>query len=107
VGSNIRRRSIRYYIAKAGAEPVGTINVQVLNGQAYIYGFVVRPEYRGRGYGRQILARTIADITGEHAQPVLLEVEADNHAALALYRSCGFEITNTFDYYRTDTSIVE
>jgi ribosomal protein S18 acetylase RimI-like enzyme len=100
VVSDIRNRSIQYYIANADDQPVGTINVQVLNGQPYIYGFVVRPEYRGRGFGRQILTRVIADIVLDRPQPVFLEVESDNTPALGLYHSTGFTITHTYDYYR-------
>ena len=80
--------------------PIGTLNVQNLGGEAYIYGFVVRQEQRGRGYGKEILARTIADILAERPQPVFLEVETENDPAFGLYRSFGFEVITTYDYYR-------
>jgi ribosomal protein S18 acetylase RimI-like enzyme len=101
VADNMRRQSHRYYIARLGGAPAGTLNIQILSGDAYVYGFVVAAELRGRGYGRQILARAIADLIEEHhGQPVLLEVETENTPALGLYRSLGFVETHTFDYYR-------
>jgi len=96
----------RYYIARLHDTPVGTANIQILDGDAYIYGFVVHAEYRGRGYGRQILAHMIAEIAAERAQPVFLEVETNNAPALALYYAFGFRITHTFDYYGIDVAQV-
>jgi ribosomal protein S18 acetylase RimI-like enzyme len=86
----------QYYIATLAQQPIGTLNVQTIDGQAYIYGFVVRSEQRGRGYGKEILARAIEDIAAEHPQPIYLEVETDNTPALALYRSFGIEVVTTY-----------
>jgi ribosomal protein S18 acetylase RimI-like enzyme len=103
IADNMRRPVYQYYIARLDGTPAGTLNVQILNGDAYIYGFVVRQEYRGRGYGRQILTHVIADIAASRPQPLFLEVETDNTPALGLYRSAGFEIVRTYDYYRVSS----
>jgi ribosomal protein S18 acetylase RimI-like enzyme len=97
---NMQSPIYQYYIATLDREPIGTLNVQNLGGEAYIYGFVVRPDQRGRGYGREILARAIADIIAARPQPVFLEVETENDPAFGLYRSFGFEVTTTYDYFR-------
>jgi ribosomal protein S18 acetylase RimI-like enzyme len=102
IAMNIRQPHYRYYIARLGETPVGTLNIQILNGDAYVYGFVVRAEYRGRGYGRQLLAQIMAETIAERAQPIFLEVETENAPALGLYHSLGFRITHTFDYYRLE-----
>jgi ribosomal protein S18 acetylase RimI-like enzyme len=103
IAAAIMMQSRQYYTAKVDGQTVGTINIDIIDGDAYIYGFVVRPEQRGRGYGRQILARTIEEIVSERPQPVFLEVETNNAVALSLYRSLGFTITDTHDYYRVET----
>ena len=100
IAANMGLPYYRYYIARLGAAAVGTLNIQILNGDAYVYGFVVRPEYRGRGYGRRMLAQIAAETMAERVQPLFLEVETENATALGLYRSLGFQITHTFDYYR-------
>lgn len=100
VSRNMQSPVYQYFIATLDREPIGTLNVQNLGGIMYIYGFVVRPEQRGRGYGKEILARAIAALVAERPQPVYLEVETENDPALGLYRSFGFEVTTTFDYYR-------
>ena len=104
IADNMRRPTYTYYIARLGETAVGTANLQILDQRPYIYGFVVRPEYRGRGYGRQILAHMIAGISAAQPEPVFLEVEQDNTPALGLYRSFGFEPVATFDYYRVNIS---
>jgi ribosomal protein S18 acetylase RimI-like enzyme len=100
VAHNMQSPFYQYYIATLDREPIGTLNVQNLGGDAYIYGFVVRPDQRGRGYGKEILARAIADIVAERPQPVFLDVETENDPAFGLYRSFGFEVITTYDYYR-------
>jgi ribosomal protein S18 acetylase RimI-like enzyme len=100
VARNMQSPVYQYYIAALDGQPIGSLNVQTLGGDAYIYGFVVLPEQRGRGYGKEILARTIADITAARPQPVFIEVETNNDPAYGLYRALGFEVTTTYDYYR-------
>src|SRR5690606_7524623 len=101
------RRSIadgsrHYYVAKVDSTTIGTVNIDVIDGLPYIYGFVVVPEQRGKGYGRQMLTRLLDLIAAEHSGPILLEVETENLVALSLYSSLGFEITQTFEYFRVD-----
>lgn len=89
----------QYYIGKLGGTPIGALSMQINGGQAGIYGFGVWPEYRGRGYGRQILARAIQAALAAGATSVILEVAPENDRALGLYQSVGFEETNRYDYY--------
>lgn len=48
----------------------------------------VDPDYQGRGIGRRLLDELLAFADGG---AVYLEVRTDNDAAIALYRSTGFE----------------
>ncbi|MNW11442.1 ribosomal-protein-alanine N-acetyltransferase [compost metagenome] len=66
----------------------------------FIYGFCVLPEYRGKGYGRQILSQTITALKEkDQAVEIKLEVSVENEKALGLYESCGFATRNANDYY--------
>lgn len=102
IENNMRKPNYHYYIARAGGTAAGTANVQQLNGEAYIYGLVVRPEYRGRGYGRQLMLRMLADHAAGSDQPMYIEVETENTPAHTLYRSLGFAHVATFDYFRVE-----
>ncbi|OUE10103.1 tRNA N6-adenosine threonylcarbamoyltransferase [Clavibacter michiganensis] len=58
---------------------------------------------RGRGIGRALLTRLLAEAHGRGAREVLLEVRADNPVAQALYASLGFEpIAVRPHYYQPD-----
>ena len=89
----------RYRVARLGDEPIGAIRTVHEGGAVYVASFAVAPARQGRGYGRQILARTVAALLAEPARPILLEVESDNRQALALYASCGFVTTQRYGYY--------
>jgi ribosomal protein S18 acetylase RimI-like enzyme len=80
--------------------PIGKINVRQNGGEAFIYGFSVMTEYRGRGYGRDILSETVAVIKShDDTASIALEVAVDNERALGLYKSCGFRVSNANDYF--------
>jgi len=95
----------RFYMLTFGGtdlgcdEPIGSLRLDEMEQLVGIYGFVVRPEYRGRGYGRQLLQEVIHSIHNEGSKGIMLEVDVDNTNALGLYLSCGFEIVTTYDYY--------
>ena len=102
---NVMARSDRfYYVGALDGAVIGKLDVQFAGEQeAFIFGFGVLPEYRGKGYGRQILAQTIQELLANGRRQIALEVSTDNKNALSLYQSCGFEETGSYDYYRLPT----
>ena len=105
VSSVAARPNQQFYLATFGDEqlgchePVGTLRVEDENGEYGIYGFIVHPEYRGRGYGRQILQEVIHVTREKSDKPIMLDVDVTNTNALGLYSSAGFETRTTYDYY--------
>ena len=103
--SAFERPNQRFYLATYGGddvscgEPVGTVRIEEMPQEIGIYGFFVRPEYRGRGHGRQIMEEAIIAIRESSQKPIMLEVDANNFTALNLYRSQGFVIERTYEYY--------
>lgn len=93
----------RTWIAELGEikEPIGKLGAMVEPGaNGFIYGFCVMPDFRGKGYGRQILSQTITALQErDQAEHIKLEVSAQNEKALGLYESCGFATKNSNDYY--------
>ncbi len=89
----------QYYLGLLDGKPVGKIDVVFNAHEAVIYGFSVLPAYQGRGYGRQMLARTIQEIMAQGQSHIELEVDVENPHALALYQSCGFKNAGRYDYY--------
>jgi len=92
----------RSYVGTLDGTPIGKIDVSFNMHEALIAGFGVLPEYRGRGYGRQLLAQTVQEILAAGQPHIVLEVAPENRHALSLYRSCGFKETHIYDYYSLD-----
>ncbi|MYL48196.1 GNAT family N-acetyltransferase [Halobacillus litoralis] len=78
---------------------IGKVHLEVQNGVGGVYGLGVLPEYRRKGYGREILMKAVKILKERQVQQIMLQVEVKNNHALNLYRSCGFEETSTMDYY--------
>jgi ribosomal protein S18 acetylase RimI-like enzyme len=62
-----------------------------------VLGMGIVAEHRHRGLGRRLLLETLARARG--LRRIELVVRADNSAAIALYRSCGFEVEGTCRSY--------
>ena len=97
-----------YYLAVFGdeevgcREPVGSFRLDAMGDVIGIYAFCVHPDYQGRGYGRQMLQEAIRLIREQGSSTIILDVEVQNARAVNLYRSCGFDIRTTYDYYIID-----
>ncbi|MFD2614250.1 GNAT family N-acetyltransferase [Paenibacillus gansuensis] len=86
------------WMIDAGGETVGKLRVILENEQAWIYGFVILPEWRGQGIGRKALQQVVKNLDAA-GRSVHLEVEVRNEHALGLYKSVGFEAVHSQDYY--------
>ncbi|MFT5874783.1 MAG: ribosomal protein S18 acetylase RimI-like enzyme [Clostridium sp.] len=87
------------YMAEIDNKIIGKVNLQICAGVGGIYGLGVHPEYRGKGYGREILTLAIEKLKQQKSAEIMLEVVTKNKNALNLYTSCGFEETSQMDYY--------
>lgn len=80
--------------------PIGKINVMQEEGSAFLFGFSILSEHRGKGYGRWALQSVIRHIRKHQPSAAIeLEVAVENDRALGLYTSCGFQVRNVNDYY--------
>lgn len=86
------------YLATLAGKPLGTLRLDYGDGTVGIYGFVVHPDYRGRGYGRQMLEYVIRQVYDQGPREIMLEVDTTNENAIGLYGSCGFHVRTTYDY---------
>ena len=76
------------YIAEEGGEAVGYIEMTTLADENEPIQILVKPECRGKGYGRALLQTAIEN---NFPKKMVLEVDADNTPALNLYLSLGFQ----------------
>ena len=73
-------------------------------GEAELLTLATAPEMRRQGRARRHLALFEAEAHRRGARTAFLEVAADNHSAVALYRSAGYaEVGRRPGYYRRAT----
>ncbi len=90
-------------LAELSSRPLGLVFATVLGEEAEILTLGVAPSARRQGIARALLADLFARARGRGATRVVLEVAADNAAALALYESEGFRTVGMRrGYYHRD-----
>lgn len=94
-------QSIRIHkVASLKGKKIGKISVFLSEKEAYIYGFCLFPDFRGKGHGKTILQETVESLITQGHSNISLEVECKNKGALTLYQRRGFEVTADYDYYK-------
>jgi ribosomal-protein-alanine N-acetyltransferase len=89
-----------YVACDARRHVAGFLMLRLLGDETELITIAVDPKWRGKGLGRALLRAAFADLIQSSARRMLLEVAADNPAALKLYRSEGFaEIGRREGYY--------
>jgi len=79
----------------------GYVVVGVVGDMADLDRIGVHPGHRRRGVARMLLDRAVESAVADGAVRLLLEVAANNHAAVAFYEGVGFvEIARRRRYYR-------
>ena len=97
-------------IATDGSAVTGYAVLRVVGGTAELHRMAVAPWRRRARVGSTLLDAVLSTAWGCGCTEVLLEVRADNVAALALYERCGFaELTRRRAYYadRADALVLK
>jgi mycothiol synthase len=68
-------------------------------GKGRIYMLGVDPDYRGRGFGRQLLLVGLSYLKRKGRRVIELTVDRENKAACALYKSVGFKLWTSSLWY--------
>lgn len=93
-------RPCAYASAIAGDDVVAVGRAVADTGWAGVFGMATRPEARGRGAGRSVLAALSGWAGAQEADRMYLQVERDNTPALRLYELMGFRELCGY-HYRT------
>ncbi len=87
-----------FALAFVDGRPAG-VGFAVLDGQwVGLFGIAVHPGLRRRGVGTAVSARLMHWGVSKGATDAYLQVEVDNHPALALYKRLGFTTLYTYWY---------
>ncbi|MDR3597976.1 GNAT family N-acetyltransferase [Clostridium sp.] len=88
------------YMIELNNKVIGKINIEYNNDSAFIFGFGLLPEFRGKGYGKAALKEALKLINERNINKVSLDVAAKNSKALNLYKSCDFKEISVMNYYK-------
>ncbi len=92
----------RCYGAFEGDRLAGYLIVSRYVDAWHVMNLAVDEPYRGRGLGRSLLERLVADTRGDGTRGYTLEVRVSNHGAIRLYERTGFTPTGIRRGYYTD-----
>ena len=99
------RRCRSAFLARRNARPVGWVAGRVLaSGRGYVDMLAVAMSERRRGLGRALLLHAFADLQVAGGRDLTLEAQAENAAALGLYRSVGLDVEREMRIYATATN---
>lgn len=87
------------YVIEVDNVVIGKSRLEINDNIGGIYGLEVLPNFRGKGYGRELLIQSIKKLKESNVKSITLQVESNNKNALNLYKSCGFKENYTMDYY--------
>ncbi|MTK11833.1 MAG: GNAT family N-acetyltransferase [Clostridiaceae bacterium] len=88
------------YMVELNERVIGKIGVSYSDDSAFISGFGILPDFRGKGYGKASLKEALRLINEKSIYEIELDVECKNNNALNLYKACGFEELSVMSYYK-------
>ena len=86
----LRMAEARLWVAKEEARSIGFLAARRVVDEVHVLSVAVALAQRRRGVARSLLDALLRDETASGARTALLEVQASNRAARALYASTGF-----------------
>jgi ribosomal protein S18 acetylase RimI-like enzyme len=100
VSEQFQSKNILNFVAEYDNKIIGKINVLTDHVPCYIFGFSVLPSYQGKGFGSEILLKTLHMLEKQNIDQISLEVSVENLNALKLYENVGFYVSTGYDYFR-------
>ena len=79
------------YVMEKDNTIIVKVRLEVIDGIGGVYGLEVLPDFRGYGYGRELLIFSIKKLKEVNVKTITLQVVTENKNALNLYKSCGFK----------------
>lgn len=91
----------RYVVAEVDGKIIGYGGMWNVAGEGHITNIAIHPDFRGRGYGNDIVHSLIQMAKKEDVLKMTLEVRESNVVAQKLYRKYGFVACGVrYKYYQ-------
>jgi len=117
-GDLLRRRNFRHLLTRGNAQTLlaiqdgevagyATILFRRPSTKARLYSIAVRPAYRGRGIGTQLVRAAERVASERGCSSMRLEIRSDNEASISLFDGLGYRCgESTAGYYEDGMSAV-
>ena len=100
----LRGRNCIGMVAEHDEEVVGFMIYELHNNQLHILNFAVRPDFRRRNVGRQMIQKLIGKLSQQRRNRIVLEIRETNLAAQLFFQKLGFRAISVLrDYYEDST----
>lgn len=91
------------FVAYDGVIRVGYSQIYDIRDDQLEVGFVIHPDFQGKGFGKEIVIATINKALELFSnRKIILYVKRDNQRAIHIYRSIGFECVGFTDFKTED-----
>mgnify|MGYP003573204039 CR=1 FL=1 len=95
--------TLKYVDQTRAQKVIGYIICRLVKAELHILRIAVKPQWRGRGLAKRLLARAFTQAAKKGAGSAFLEVRPSNQSAIALYHRQGFRLIGKKPDYYTDT----
>lgn len=97
--ATMKNKALQLYVFYVNERLLGSVTVEVtVTKQGYLFGYVIKKELRGKGYGQIALKMTLKYLQQQGLKVLKLAVEKENNIARHIYSKQGFQIVTTLEY---------
>lgn len=100
IENTFKSDSRKQYLGLLNGEIVGLVSASEDNQEVSIFGFGILPEFRSKGYGKELLYLLVGSLLQSGKTQITLEVDSENEYAFELYKKSGFRVEVAYEYYQ-------
>ena len=89
------------YVLEKNNIIIGKVHLRWQDNSVFLADLAVTKHEQRKGLGTKLIAHSVRMAALQKKATLLLDVEAKNQLALALYQRLGFVISNAHDYWKT------
>jgi len=89
---------VKAYVTEIGSEVIGFMELNIRNFAEgsrssklpYVEAWYIKPEYRGNGYGKQLMNKADQWAISQGYSELASDTEIDNHRSISMHKHLGF-----------------
>jgi len=98
----LKRAAAHYFVMEEEGKVAGYMGYWEAPEEAHIINLAIAPEFRNKGFGKQMMDHCLGYAFKRGARLATLEVRQSNEAAQRLYEKCNFRVVAIRKKYYSD-----